>query len=93
MDFDLTRRELQVYQSIANFMAKNDGLLSPTFREIAEDVQMKSKSHVWKVVDSLVSKGWVSRRIGRARSIRITRRMAFYRVQNEGGETFFIEVA
>ena len=50
----MTRRQLEVYNFIKNFIDKNK--ISPSYAEILQGCEMKSKSHAFVIINSLIKK-------------------------------------
>lgn len=68
----LTKRQAQLLEVVRNFRAGRG--YSPTIREIAEELGLSSVGTVAEHLDSLESKGLISRQRDRARSLLLTGR-------------------
>ena len=68
----LTEKQVQVF----NYIMKNIECYgySPSIREIASDLKLKSTSTVSGHLDTLEKKGWITRQYGIARSICIVKK-------------------
>ena len=64
----LTARQKQAY----DFIASNMGVFSPTVREIARAMSIKSPNGVVVHLDALEKKGWIRRRPNSTRGIEVT---------------------
>ena len=69
----MTRRQLEVYNFIKNFIDKNK--ISPSYAEILQGCEMKSKSHAFVIINSLIKKDYLKKigSYGDARRIIINR--------------------
>jgi SOS-response transcriptional repressor LexA len=65
----LTRRQNNAFEFIKSFIAKNE--YSPSIREIAEGMNLKSSSTVFSLLQQLEVKGFITHVPGQPRSIRI----------------------
>lgn len=69
MQYGLTAKQVKVFSFIKNFIAKNN--YPPSYKDIKEAVNLKSKSSVSIYVQNLEERGWIKRLKGKARSIQI----------------------
>lgn len=76
----LEERESQVLE----FLCAWEGARSPTFQQIADGCQLKSRSYAREVCLSLETKDYITRSPGRARSIHIIKNADG--IQIEGGD-------
>ena len=65
----LTPRQLDIYFEIADFISGNK--YSPSYEEIKQLANLKSKSEVHRYVHQLERRGWIKLGNGRNRSISI----------------------
>ena len=65
----LTPRQLDVYKEIVDFITGNK--YSPSYEEIKQLANLRSKSEVHRYVHQLVRRGWIRFGHGRNRSISI----------------------
>ena len=65
----LTPRQLEVYKEIVDFIKGNE--YSPSYEEIKQLANLRSKSEVHRYVHQLVRRGWLRFGYGRNRSISI----------------------
>ena len=63
----LTKKQLEVFNFIKNFINKNK--YSPSYEEIKIALGYKSKSAIHNVIVNLDNRGWINRRIHAGRSI------------------------
>jgi len=68
----LTQHQLECLKFICDFIDRNG--YSPSFIEIAQALSLKSKSGVNRLVNGLVSRGFIRALPGKARSIEVLRR-------------------
>jgi len=68
----MTPKQAALLKFIAGYMESSDGK-SPSFGEMAAALGLKSKSSIHKLVSALVHHGFIKRRHGLYRSIRIVR--------------------
>lgn len=67
----LTRKQKMTLEAIEYFINENG--YSPTYKEIADLLNMKSESGVHRIVIILEEKGYVKTANGKARTIRVLR--------------------
>lgn len=67
--YGLTPRQQKVYVFIKSYITKNG--YSPSYSEIAEANNMKTRSHVNQIIVNLEKRKWITRIRGTARSIEI----------------------
>lgn len=67
--YGLTPRQQKVYAFIKSYITKNG--YSPSYSEIAEANNMKTRSHVNQIIVNLEKRRWITRIRGTARSIEI----------------------
>ena len=69
----MTRRQLEVYNFIKNYIDKNK--ISPSYDEILQGCGMKSKSHAFVIINALIKKDYLKKigKYGDARRIIINR--------------------
>lgn len=70
----LTERQAKALIFIQDFIDRNHW--SPSFQEILEGLQLKSKENVSRIIDTLVERGYIEKRRNRSRSIVILRRVS-----------------
>jgi SOS-response transcriptional repressor LexA len=70
--YGLTRQEQNTLIYIESYIDEHDRI-SPSYDEIAQAINVKSKSNVNRLVRALKSKGWVDYLSGHNRSIKIVR--------------------
>ena len=67
----LNTKSLRIYDFIRRYMERNG--FPPTLDEIAAGAGFRSRSGVVRHLDKLETCGWIARRHGNARSIRLLR--------------------
>ncbi len=67
--YGLTKRQLEVFKYIKNYIAKKK--ISPSFEEIKVAVGLKSKSGIHQIVLQLETRKWITKLRGKNRSIQI----------------------
>lgn len=72
MAMSLTHMQAQCLAFIESYQAENNGV-SPSFEELKDELQLKSKSGVHRLVEALVERGRLTRRPNRARAFEIVR--------------------
>lgn len=65
----LTEKESRVYNYLVEFITSN--LYSPTYREIAEETQLKSIGKVKSILETLADKGYIRLDSYKKRNIRL----------------------
>lgn len=68
----LTHEQKRTLEFLIRYQADNGGI-SPTFDEIAQAVELKSKSGVSRLIVALEERGFIRRMEGRARAIEVVR--------------------
>ena len=69
MEYGLTKRQLQIFKFVKSYIKKHS--YSPSYEEIAVANNVKSRSHIHKVVKQLEQRKWVISIPGTARSIKV----------------------
>ena len=67
----LTRKQLELLQFIYNYIQKNN--ISPSFEEMKEAVQLRSKSGIFRLINGLAERGFIKQLRHRARALEIAR--------------------
>jgi|MDTE01.1.fsa_nt_gb SOS-response transcriptional repressor LexA len=65
----LTKNMEKVYRYIKEYIEKNN--MSPSYDDILEAMNMKSKSNVARYILSLQERGWISKEMYKARTLRL----------------------
>ena len=65
-----THRQAELLAFIGRFQADNNGV-SPSFQEMMEELGLKSKAGVHRLITALVERGRLTRRENRARALEI----------------------
>ena len=66
----LTRKQKQLHDFISSYQFHNDGV-SPSFDEMKDAMNLKSKSGIHRLLDALEERGFIRRHRGRARAIAV----------------------
>lgn len=90
MTFPSTERVDQVLRYIAGYLEAHDGI-GPSFQNISDALRIRSKSHVWRIVDELERAGLIARLGNRARSLRVLTDIAIPRAP-DGAPLYFVRV-
>jgi len=69
MQYGLTKKQQQVFNYIKSYIKKHG--YSPSYNEIAEANNMKTRSHVHQIISNLEKRKWIARIPAAARSIKI----------------------
>lgn len=72
MSMSMTHKQAQALAFIERYQADNKGV-SPSFEELKDELQLKSKSGVHRLVTALVERGRLTRRPNRARAFEIVK--------------------
>ena len=67
--YGLTQKQLKLFKFIKSYIAKN--IISPSYDEMKEAVNLKSKNSINKYVSQLEDRKWIKKLPGKARSIQI----------------------
>ncbi len=71
MMMKLTRKQKMVLEAIEYFIDENG--YSPTYRELADLLNIKYESSIYKLILALEEKGYIKTKNGTARTIRIVK--------------------
>ena len=67
----LTKKQKELFDYLSNYIAKNS--ISPSFEEMKNDVNLKSKSGIHRLITSLEQRGFIKRLKHKARAMEITK--------------------
>ena len=67
----LTKKQKELFDYLSNYIAKNS--ISPSFEEMKNAVNLKSKSGIHRLITSLEQRGFIKRLKHKARAMEITR--------------------
>ena len=67
----LTKKQKELFDYLSNYIAKNS--ISPSFEEMKNAVNLKSKSGIHRLITSLEQRGFIKRLKHKARAIEITK--------------------
>ena len=70
----LTKKQKELFDYLSNYIAKNS--ISPSFEEMKNAVNLKSKSGIHRLITSLEQRGFITRLKHKARAMEITRSLA-----------------
>ena len=69
----LTKKQKELFEYLAEYISINN--ISPSFEEMKEAVNLKSKSGIHRLITSLEQRGFIKRLKHKARAMEITRRL------------------
>ena len=67
----LTKKQKELFDYLSNYIAKN--IISPSFEEMKNAVNLKSKSGIHRLITSLEQRGFIKRLKHKARALEITK--------------------
>ena len=67
----LTKKQKELFDYLSNYIAKNS--ISPSFEEMKNAVNLKSKSGIHRLITSLEQRGFIKRLKHKARAMEITK--------------------
>ena len=70
----LTKKQKELFDYLSNYIAKNS--ISPSFEEMKNAVNLKSKSGIHRLITSLEQRGFITRLKHKARAMEITKTLA-----------------
>ena len=70
----LTKKQKELFDYLSNYIAKNS--ISPSFEEMKNAVNLKSKSGIHRLITSLEQRGFIKRLKHKARALEITKTLA-----------------
>ena len=70
----LTRKQKELYDYLKDYIFKNE--ISPSFEEMKEAVNLKSKSGIHRLINSLEERGFIKRIKHKARAMEITKNLS-----------------
>ena len=70
----LTKKQKELFDYLSNYISKNS--ISPSFEEMKNAVNLKSKSGIHRLITSLEQRGFITRLKHKARAMEITRTLA-----------------
>jgi len=68
----LTKKQKELFDFLRSYISKND--ISPSFEEMKDAVNLKSKSGIHRLITSLEQRGFIKRLKHKARAMEITRK-------------------
>ena len=68
----LTKKQKELFDFLKSYIAENE--ISPSFEEMKEAVNLKSKSGIHRLITSLEQRGFIKRLKHKARAMEITKR-------------------
>ena len=69
----LTKKQKELFDYLSNYIAKNS--ISPSFEEMKNAVNLKSKSGIHRLITSLEQRGFIKRLKHKARAMEITKNL------------------
>ncbi len=70
----LTKKQKELYDFLTKYISKN--YISPSFEEMKEAVNLKSKSGIHRLITSLEQRGFIKRLKHKARAMEITKKLS-----------------
>ena len=70
----LTKKQKELFDYLSNYIAKNS--ISPSFEEMKNAVNLKSKSGIHRLITSLEQRGFITRLKHKARAMEVTKTFA-----------------
>ena len=67
----LTKKQKELFDFLSSYISQND--ISPSFEEMKEAVNLKSKSGIHRLITSLEQRGFIKRLKHKARAMEITK--------------------
>jgi len=87
----LTKKQKELFDFLSKYISKN--YISPSFEEMKEAVNLKSKSGIHRLITSLEQRGFIKRLKHKARAIEITKTFSnIHRKINNKNESPSIEI-
>ena len=68
----LTKKQKELFDYLSNYISKNS--ISPSFEEMKDAVNLRSKSGIHRLITSLEERGFIKRLKGKARAMEITKK-------------------
>ena len=69
----LTKKQKELFENLNNFISSND--ISPSFEEMKNAVNLKSRSGIHRLITSLEQRGYIKRLKHKARAMEITKNL------------------
>ena len=69
----LTKKQKELFEYLSNYISKND--IAPSFEEMKQAVNLKSKSGIHRLITSLEQRGFIRRLKHKARAMEILRKI------------------
>ena len=76
----LTKKQKELFVYLNNYISSND--ISPSFEEMKNAVNLKSKSGIHRLITSLEQRGYIKRLKHKARAMEITKNLPNKNVNN-----------
>ena len=76
----LTKKQKELFVYLNNYISSND--ISPSFEEMKNAVNLKSKSGIHRLITSLEQRGYIKRLKHKARTMEITKNLPNKNVNN-----------
>ena len=86
----LTKKQKELFEYLSEYITKNN--ISPSFEEMKNAVNLKSKSGIHRLVTSLEQRGFIKRLKHKARAMEITKTLSntFNKINNKVQQTYEI---
>ena len=82
----LTKKQRDLLIYINDYIAANDGA-SPSFEEMKDALNLKSKSGIHRLIEALEERGFITRMANKARALEVRKLPEAAQLKNNGGNT------
>ena len=86
----LTRKQKELFVYLSDYISSND--ISPSFEEMKNAVNLKSKSGIHRLITSLEQRGYIKRLKHKARAMEITKELQNNRSNVTNSENSFLNI-
>ena len=86
----LTKKQKELFVYLSDYISSND--ISPSFEEMKNAVNLKSKSGIHRLITSLEQRGYIKRLKHKARAMEITRELQNNNSINTNSENSFLNI-
>ena len=86
----LTKKQKELFVYLRDYISSND--ISPSFEEMKNAVNLKSKSGIHRLITSLEQRGYIKRLKHKARAMEITKELQNNRATIDNSENNFLNI-
>ena len=86
----LTKKQKELFVYLKDYISSND--ISPSFEEMKNAVNLKSKSGIHRLITSLEQRGYIKRLKHKARAMEITKELQNNRATIDNSENNFLNI-